>query len=250
MSMVIMTFVQDNMIRLKTLLLEQYELAVETVQRVALAMGETLGERLGKGANGVAYATQSGRVLKITQDDYEVALATRLRTKRLYKHVVNVNDVRQIGKDNANYYVILMDRVTPLNRIESATWNWIQQRFLDRRNSDEEFRSGQTAALMSDRIDIDPEFVKRCIAQRSGILRDFSELRLDPEEAHDGNMGFNRHGNLVHFDAWQTEHYTQAQRRDPDEYDYRKQLGFSTPRTNKQITSRGLGQNIDLELDS
>ena len=82
------------MIRLKTLLLEQYELAVETIQRVALSMGETLGERLGKGMNGVAYATQSGRVFKITQDDYEVALATRLRTKRLYKHIVNNYEIK------------------------------------------------------------------------------------------------------------------------------------------------------------
>ena len=239
------------MIRLKTLLLEQYELAVETIQRVALSMGETLGERLGEGANGVAYATQSGRVFKITQDDYEVALATRLRTKRLYKHIVNVDDVRQISKDNANYYVILMDRVTPLNRAEIATWNWIQQRFFDRRNSDEEFRSGQTIALMPTQTrqgePLDPEFVARCVTQRSGILRDFSELRIDPNEAHAGNMGWNKHGNLVHFDAWQTEHYTQQQRRDPDEYDYRKQLGFSTPRNNKQITSRGLGQNIELD---
>ena len=239
------------MIRLKTLLLEQYELAVETIQRVALSMGETLGERLGKGMNGVAYATQSGRVFKVTQDDYEVALATRLRTKRLYKHIVNVDDVRQISKDNANYYVILMDRVTPLNRAEIATWNWIQQRFLDRRNSDEEFRSGQTIALMPTQTrqgePLDPEFVARCVTQRSGILRDFSELRIDPSEAHSGNMGWNKHGNLVHFDAWQTEHYTQAQRRDPDEYAYYKTLGYKAPRNNKQITSRGLGQNIELD---
>jgi hypothetical protein len=237
------------MIRLKSLL-EQYALDQSTIQRIATSMGETLGERLGKGANGVAYATTSGRVLKLTQDDYEVALASRLRTKRLYKHIVNVDDVRRIA--DSDYYVILMDRVTPLNRTEQATWNWIQQRFLDRRNSDEEFRTGQTIALMPSQTrqgePLDPEFVQRCLAQRAGILRDFAELRIDPNEAHAGNMGWNRHGNLVHFDAWQTEHYTQAQRRYPGEYEYYKALGYKAPRTNRRATQRGFGKPLSVDL--
>jgi len=237
------------MIRLKPLL-EQYELDQSTIQRIATSMGETLGERLGKGANGVAYATQSGRVLKVTQDDYEVALATRLRTKRLYKHIVNVDDVRRVA--DSEYYVILMDRVTPLNRTESVTWNWINTPFFNRRNTDEEFRTGQTIALMPTQTrqgePLDPEFVQRCVTQRSGILRDFSELRIDPNEAHAGNMGFNRHGNLVHFDAWQTEHYTQAQRRDPGEYNYYKALGYKAPRTNRTATERGFGKPLTVDL--
>ena len=238
------------MIKLKPLL-EQYEMGQSAIQRIAKSMGETLGERLGKGANGVAYATTSGRVLKITQDDYEVALATRLRTKRLYKHIVNVDDVRRVA--DSDYYVILMDRVTPLNRTEAFTWNWIQQRFLDRRNSDEEFRSGQTIALMPTQTrqgePLDPEFVARCVTQRSGILRDFSELRIDPSEAHAGNMGFNRHGNLVHYDAWQMEHYTQQQRRDPEQYNYYKGLGYKAARNNRTPAERGFGPDIAVDFD-
>ena len=238
------------MIKLKPLL-EQYEMGQSAIQRIAKSMGETLGERLGKGANGVAYATTSGRVLKITQDDYEVALATRLRTKRLYKHIVNVDDVRRVA--DSDYYVILMDRVTPLNRTEAVTWNWIQQRFLDRRNSDEEFRSGQTIALMPTQTrqgePLDPEFVARCVTQRSGILRDFSELRIDPSEAHAGNMGWNRHGNLVHYDAWQMEHYTQQQRRDPEQYNYYKSLGYKAARNNRTPAERGFGPDIAVDFD-
>lgn len=234
------------MIKLKPLL-EQLQLDVTLVQRIAQSMGETLGERLGKGANGVAYATTSGRVLKITPDDYEVALATRLRTKRLYKHIINVQDVRRLGA--SDYYAILMDRVTPLNRTEAVTWNWISQRFLDRRTSDEEFRSGQTIAMMPTQTrqgePLSPEFVQRCLAQRSGILRDFSELRINPQEAHAGNMGWNRHGNLVHFDAWQMRHYTQV---DPDTWARLRANNYLAP-LNRNIYKRGLGPDVDVEFD-
>jgi len=238
------------MIKLKTLL-EQYELAQSTIHRIATSMGETLGERLGKGANGVAYATTSGQVLKLTQDDSEVALATRLRTKRLYKHIVNIADVRRIvGSD---YYAILMDRVTPLNRTEQVTWNWISQSFLNASISNEKFRSGYDIAMMPAATrqgePLDPQFAQRCLAQRVGILRDFSELRINPNEAHAGNMGWNRHGNLVHYDAWQTEHYTQAQRRDPDQFAYYKQMGYKTGLNNRVATPRGFGQDVEVDLD-
>ena len=84
------------MIRLRDLLMERLKYGITIVKRIATALGETVTEELGKGVNGIAYATESGRIFKITADSAEVALATRLRTKRLYKHIVNVYDVRKL----------------------------------------------------------------------------------------------------------------------------------------------------------
>ena len=193
------------MIKLVNLLQEQY-ISEDMLKQLALEMGESITEFLGSGQNGKAYATSSGKVLKLTQDDAEVALASRLRTKRLYKHIVNVYDVRPIENLN-NMYIILMDKVTPLTDDEELQWNRIRKQYLDRKNSDKQFM---------DWLDHMPEmysrgeFIAKILPQRAILLRDFSELRIVWDEAHGGNMGWNKHGNLVHFDAWQEEHYTKG----------------------------------------
>ena len=193
------------MIKLVNLLQEQY-ISEDMLKQLALEMGESITEFLGSGQNGKAYATSSGKVLKLTQDDAEVALASRLRTKRLYKHIVNVYDVRPIENLN-NMYIILMDKVTPLTDDEELQWNRIRKQYLDRKNSDKQFM---------DWLDHMPEmysrgeFILKILPQRAILLRDFSELRIVWDEAHGGNMGWNKHGNLVHFDAWQEEHYTKG----------------------------------------
>lgn len=195
------------MIKLVNLLREAY-VSEDMLKQLALEMGESITEFLGSGQNGKAYATSSGKVLKLTQDDAEVALASRLRTKRLYKHIVNVYDVRPIENLN-NMYIILMDKVTPLTDNEELQWNRIRREYLDRKNSDKQFM---------DWLDHQPEmysrgeFIPKILPQRAILLRDFSELRIVWDEAHGGNMGWNKHGNLVHFDAWQEEHYTKGYR--------------------------------------
>jgi len=199
------------MIKLVNLLQEAY-VPEEMLKQLALEMGETITEFLGSGANGKAYLTQSGKVIKYTEDLAEVALASRLRKKRLYKHIVNVYDVRPIENLN-DAYLILMDKVDPLNDSQEAQWNAVRREYLDRKNSDKDFltwvdyQPERTASRT-----IDPEFIKKITQQRTGLLRDFSELRIVWDEAHGGNMGWNRHGNLVHFDAWQEEHYTKGYR--------------------------------------
>jgi len=193
-------------------LLKEAHISLDMVKQLALEMGETVTEAIGAGANGVAYATASGKILKLTTDTAEVALASRLRKKRLYKHIVNVHDVRPIENLNDSY-LILMDRVTPFYVGEESQWNAVRREYLDRKNSDKQFldwveyQPERTASRT-----IDPEFIKKITQQRAGLLRDFSELRIVWDEAHGGNMGWNRHGNLVHFDAWQEEHYTKGYR--------------------------------------
>jgi len=226
------------MIRLQDLLWERLVYDLPVVQRVAIDMGETVTDELGKGANGVAYALQSGRVLKITPDRAEVALATRLRVKRLYKHIVNVYDVRELA--NMSQWVIIQDRVEPLSDNHRRIWNEIRYTYLDRRWSAADVVSRAPRLIANDfKAERDDEFIQRIVAQRSGVLRDFSELRIVWREAHGANMGWNRHGSLVHFDAWQHEHYTKIP-------EYLRQAGGEMPR-NLNPHKPGLGNDIELE---
>lgn len=227
------------MIRLKTLLWERLVYDMPVVQRIANTMGETVTEELGKGANGVAYALQSGRVLKITPDRAEVALATRLRVKRLYKHIVNVYDVRALK--SMDQWVIIQDRVEPLSDNHRRIWNEIRYTYLDRRWSDADVVARAPRLIASDfKAERDDEFIQRIVAQRLGVLRDFSELRIVWRETHGANMGWNMHGSLVHFDAWQHEHYTKIP-------EYLRQAGGEMPR-NLNPHKPGLGSDIELEL--
>ena len=190
-------------------LLQEASLPIDMIKKLALEMGETVTDAIGVGANGIAYETASGKVLKLTDDPAEVALATRLRTKRLYKHIVNVYEVRPIENLNNNY-IILMDRVTPFHLGEQNQWFYLRKEYFDRKKSNKDFSEWMASQpeRTSNRI-YDKQFIEKITQQRTGLLRDFSELRIVWDEAHGGNMGWNRHGNLVHFDAWQTVHHTQ-----------------------------------------
>lgn len=233
------------MIRLKTLLWERLVYEIDVVKRIANTMGETIVDELGKGANGVAYALQSGRVLKITPDRAEVALATRLRTKRLYKHIVNVYDVRELKSMDSmrmDQWVIIQDRVEPLSDNHRRIWNEIRYTYLDKRWSDADVIARAPRLIASDfKAELDTEFIRRVVAQRSGVLRDFNELRIVWRETHGANMGWNTHGSLVHFDAWQHEHYTKIP-------EYLRQAGGEMPR-NLNPHKPGLGQDIELGLE-
>lgn len=241
------------MIRMKTLLLERVELAQEDVFRVAKAMGETVDMELGRGANGIAYLLESGKVLKITADTAEVALASRLRVKRLFKHVVNVYDVRKITDLKIPSYVpgvsspgyaIIQDRVNPLPDNHRRIWNEVRYEFFDRGNSDAEFkRVAPDRVAGASKTEYDAEFIDRVAAQRKGVLRDFSELRIFPHEAHGANMGWNVHGNLVHFDAWQLEHYTQGRKRWDGSW-VRDENDKVSVNVNQAIKPSGLGPDI------
>jgi len=197
------------MIKLVKLLREAY-VSEDMLKQLATEMGETIKEFLGSGANGKAYETVSGKVLKYTEDPAEVALASRLRTKRLYKHIINVYDVRPIENLN-DAYLILMDKVIPMDEAEVHYWNRIRQAYLYKKNSDKEFMDW-VAHQSESFVRYSVSFINKIMPQRAGILRDFSELRIVWDEAHGGNMGWNKHGSLVHFDAWQEEHYTKGYR--------------------------------------
>lgn len=198
------------MIKLVNLLQEAY-VPEDMLKQLATEMGETITEFLGSGANGKAYLTQSGKVIKYTEDPAEVALATRLKTKRLYKHIINVYDIHAIENLHGSYLILMDQIMDPLDEHETwaKQWDYIRRMYFSNELTDTQFiqwinnTNGQW-------MKFDMDFINKIIPQRTGIKRDFSELRIVVDEAHSGNMGWNRHGNLVHFDAWQEEHYTKS----------------------------------------
>lgn len=191
-------------------LLQEASLPIDMVKKLALEMGETVTDAIAGGANGVAYATASGKVLKLTNDPAEVALATRLRTKRLYKHIINIHEVRPIENLNGSY-LILMDKVSDIvgdHVAQAEQWNYIRRNYFSKTVTDKQFLNWITSTN-GQWLDFDMDFINKILPQRTGIKRDFAELRIIWDEAHAGNMGWNKHGNFVHFDAWQLVHHTQ-----------------------------------------
>ena len=200
------------MIKLTNLLREAY-VSEDMLKQLATEMGETIKQFLGTGANGKAYETESGKVIKYTEDPAEVALATRLRKKRLYKHIINVYDVRPIENLNGSYLILMDKIVEPLDQHVnwSEQWNYIRRRYFSNEDTDKQFLNWITSTN-GQWMEFDMAFINKILPQRAGIKRDFSELRIVWDEAHAGNMGWNKHGNFTHFDAWQEEHYTKGYR--------------------------------------
>lgn len=70
---------------------------------------------LGMGANGYAFDTTSGKILKITSDKTEAINSKKLLGKNL-KHVAKIFSVNTLKKDNYNgYYIIVLEKLDTSN---------------------------------------------------------------------------------------------------------------------------------------
>jgi len=225
------------MIKLKTLLEQTYYTSPTSKQywienrapALAAQFGEKFDRVLGGGNNGVAFLLTSGKVMKITNDRWEVAAASRYRTKQNVPHLVSVYDVRPITGDivntndpgfqntpedfksyildlnNNDWYAIIMDYVTPFDDNEKRIWDrssfntdYLNSRFTDEITRDEleDAISRYGGASLSE------QFINRLINQRQSVLAAFKRNNIIANEAHGDNMGWNKHGQLVHFDFW------------------------------------------------
>ena len=219
------------MIKLKTLLADSLRSEdpshvlywiLKHASSIAAKLGEQIDKELGGGANGVAFLLKSGKVLKITGDVLEVAAASRYRTKQNVPHLVSVYDVRKLEGDIVNpqdpnyekfktswdrsrqFYVIVMDYVTPFNNHEQSVWqdlglDYLNPRFDDEitREEFESFIDGNTYGRM-----LPETWINTMITQRQSVLAAFRRNQVYTREAHSENMGWSRHGKLVHFDWW------------------------------------------------
>lgn len=194
---------------------------VKHAPHVAAKLGEQIDKELGGGANGVAFLLRSGRVMKITPDTREVAAASRYRTKQRVPHIVSVYDVRKLEGDIVNpadpnrarfnsvwdnykqHYVIIMDAVTPFNNNEQQVWERVYQDYLNPRFTDAITRDELESVIDENtNLTLSETWVDTMIAQRQAVLAAFRRNSVFALEAHSGNMGWNRQGQLVHFDWW------------------------------------------------
>jgi hypothetical protein len=218
------------MIKLKTLLAESLRSEdsnhvlywiLKHASNIAIKLGEQIDKELGGGANGVAFLLKSGKVLKITGDDQEVAAASRYRTKQNVPHIVSVYDVRKLEGDIVNpedpnyekfktswdrgrqFYVIIMDAVTPFSKNEQEVWDLIGQDYLNSSFNDENTEDKLLHTLEENPYLRLPEgWIDKLITQRQSVLAAFKRNSVYAREAHSENMGWNRQGQLVHFDWW------------------------------------------------
>jgi len=218
------------MIKLKTLLIESLRSEdpnhvlywiLKHASNIAAKLGEQIDKELGGGVNGVAFLLRSGKVLKITGDTQEVAAASRYRTKLNVPHLVSVYDVRKLEGDivdpnspdyakfktswdrSRQFYVIIMDEVTPFNNHEQQVWREISDDYLSPRFSDEITREELESFIDEHRnLTLSERWIDTMITQRQSVLSAFRRNSVYTLEAHGENMGWSRHGKLVHFDWW------------------------------------------------
>ena len=212
------------MIRLKDILTERkaseskaFKAVEDNLQHIAYQFAESNPRFVGSGYWGRAYQTDAGRVLKVTGDPQEVAIASRFKKLASRPHVVGIYDVRPIspvtipfGSDGREhdvfprgYYVIHMDAVTPLEKYSDGAlaevWEdeFLQSAFLRYGETDQQIRDRFDRIAKHHGVFVD---FRRLVSQRQKILQDARALGLKRAEAHAGNIGFNRHGNFVFYD--------------------------------------------------
>ena len=221
------------MIRLKDILLEfqpseskAFYAVEDNLDHIAYQFAETGAKLVGRGYWGRAYQTDAGRILKVTSDPREVAIAARFKKLAARPHVVGIYDVRPIsaieqplGSDGRihkvfprGYYVIHMDAVTPLEKYKNGAlaevWEdeFLQSAFLRYGETDQEIRDRFEPIAKQHGVYID---FHRLMSQRQKILQDARALGLKRAEAHAGNVGFNRHGNFVFYDMHGDDYHDQ-----------------------------------------
>jgi hypothetical protein len=212
------------MIKLKQILRESYpskskafKAIEDNLQHIAYQFAETGARYVGKGFWGRAYQTDAGRVLKITSDPNEVAIASRFKKLSARPHIIGIYDVRPIapvtipfGSDGRvhqmfpdEYYVIHMDAVTPLESYKGGKlaelWEdkYLKQAFFRDDDTDREILNNFNH--IAEHYGVEEDF-NRLLSQRKKILQDVRALGLHRGEAHSGNVGFNQHGNFVIYD--------------------------------------------------
>jgi hypothetical protein len=180
--------------------------------RIASLLGETVsGAQLGEGAYGNAFPLASGKVMKITMDPDEVASAAHFRTRRKTPHIMSYYDARAIAPRNGHnqFFVLIMDRVTPLATWQQALWD--QYMYFGDDFTDETVRDTLTSRAVSRTFPAQAtEFIDRIVAQRASVLRAVRSFGVKTYEAHGNNVGFDAMGRLTVFDMWSTRSNTTA----------------------------------------
>jgi len=173
------------------------EAAENAVRQVAQQFGETIASYAGGGNNGKAWILQSGKVLKLTTDEAEIATAIWKKSKGQSKHIVGYYDIRRIvniPEADVEYpdqeaYAIIMDGITPLTSKQQECYEPLYSLYFDERFGDSDF--------MVDVTDYSSDadfraFWANLISQRKSVLADMRRADVNTYECHEGNVGFDR----------------------------------------------------------
>ena len=190
------------MIKLKQILTESnpsdskaFKAVEDNLDHIARQFAETGARYAGKGFWGRAYETDAGRVLKITSDPNEVAIASRFKKLSARPHIIGIYDVRPInavtipfGSDGREhdvfprgYYVIHMDAVTPLESYKGGKlaelWEaeYLHRLFFRKDISDQRLR--ERIDHIAENYGVFDDYV-RLVSQRQKIMQDARALGL------------------------------------------------------------------------
>lgn len=214
------------MIRLKQLLLEQYDIdgfdiselrsqreIIGLIKRrrrarnyIASQFGETIANAsYMAGAYSYVWWLTSGKVLKITTNPDEADAAAYFRKLPKAAHIISYYDVREIlmnGEDH-ELWAIITDGVKTLNDEEQYWWVNLADNYdfwTSYATTDEVWESYvyDNASKSKEQL----EFIRNILDQRDGIIRDAKKFDINTYEAHGGNVGFDALGRFVIFDVW------------------------------------------------
>lgn len=210
------------MIKLKHILTESFEFdraelnqlhddILDRASDVAAAFGETIKYDIGEGGFGTAYELNSGRVLKITTDASETT--TAMRRKDVYPHIASYADVRVIIADERVYedpegamFALLTNYYTPLNPMQIRTFDRLHDSgyWGDWTGDDLRYYTDRWRDMLTREIFDDPKFAAQALMQRDSIIKAMRRKNIGKQEAHSGNIGFDKHGRITLFDMWTT----------------------------------------------
>lgn len=177
----------------------------EIVDGVAKSLGVSIEKSLGSGAQGYAFKTSSGRVIKITQNLNEIASAFKLSKRTMGRQHLAVSGVKAIrvnGK-TTNWYVLSMDFITVLTDSQKGWWTFFGGQFLNPLMTNKQFLQLINTKIQSKILSPDSlKFWQTLVNQRKEILRDVKRMNINTAEMHSGNVGFTKYGKFITYDYW------------------------------------------------
>ena len=177
--------------------------------RIADELGLSAEKMLGSGAQGFAFKTTNGHVIKITQNLTEVGAALRARgrtTGRKHLSISNVYPLRVNGQ-TTKWYILEMDFLTTLTNEQQGWWNKYRNFFLNHvyPYGTSDMTNAEFLRFISRKDDVTPNeltFWKNLIKQRKDIIKNVEKIKIYKSEMHGGNVGFDKYGIFTVFDYW------------------------------------------------
>lgn len=168
------------------------------------------------GMYGITF-TAGDKTLKITTDNDEALMVKRimdLQSKLDLDHIIKYHDILKLkikgfSNRNKNYYVIIMDRVLPLesDEIDKKILDFVVEIIVDNfdhiigpKIKDIQVDNYVQELLKSKIIDKYPRKYITYLYDMGEIVKQYNKLKLPNYDIHDGNIGMRPDGTLVSFD--------------------------------------------------